>query len=142
MQWLASADAKPTERDPTTAPPAGTPPPPAARRLQRLKLSNYRLSGDREILFAPSSVHLVHGPNGSGKSSIVEALELLSCNRIERLDLAGEKNYERIVTNRDAKNSNPSATATITRVSGDNTMVEHRVVPNGLDPLGPRSIGP
>jgi hypothetical protein len=126
-KWLASsasrvaaAAAAPT---PGHAPvvPAPAPSPPG-RRLQRLSLSNYRLPGRRELVLAPASVHLVHGPNGSGKSSLVEAIELLSCGLIERLEQAGEKDYARIIKNRDA---DPTATATVEWAWGDKDDEKH-----------------
>lgn len=65
--------------------------------LRHLRLTDYRLPGQREIVLSNSRVHLMHGPNGSGKSSIVEALELVTSGRIERLDQAGETQYAAVI---------------------------------------------
>lgn len=67
--------------------------------LRHLTLTDYRLPGRREIVLSNSRVHLMHGPNGSGKSSIVEALELVTSGKIERLDQAGEIQYEAVIRN-------------------------------------------
>jgi hypothetical protein len=98
-KWLASDRSKPT-------PVGATPTTAAADRVQAIQLSNYRLPGTREFrLDASARVHLVHGPNGSGKSSLVEALELVSCGSVERIEQAKETDYEtdyaRIIQNRD-----------------------------------------
>ena len=40
---------------------------------------------------------LLHGHNGTGKSSLVESLELAITGKIERLDLAGESDYYKVI---------------------------------------------
>ena len=45
--------------------------------LHRLRLTNFRGVGDREIAFPDTGVVVVCGPNEIGKSSMLEALELL-----------------------------------------------------------------
>jgi hypothetical protein len=75
----------------------------APRRLHSIILDNYRLPGRRELVLSDARVHLVHGPNGSGKSSIVEALELVSTGKIERLRLADETRYDLVIRNRSNK---------------------------------------
>ena len=105
-QWLESELSRPPKprvaEGSAPGPPAGDAA--AARaapdRLDAIKLSNYRLPGSRELKLAPSRVHLVHGANGSGKSTLVEALELLSSARVERLDRAGEDDSARVIRNR------------------------------------------
>ena len=69
------------------------------RRLRHLKLTNYRLPGERVITLSDARVHLVHGPNGSGKSSIAEALEIATSGKVERLEQAGEKRYDQVIRN-------------------------------------------
>ena len=70
-------------------------------RLTNLRLTNYRHAGLRELVFhRDHRVHLIHGPNGSGKTSLVEALELAFRGRAERIDLAEEKDYDRVIRNR------------------------------------------
>ena len=68
-------------------------------RLRQITLTDYRLPGVREIVLTDSRVHLMHGPNGSGKSSIVEALEILTSGKVERLDQAGETQYDTVIRN-------------------------------------------
>jgi energy-coupling factor transporter ATP-binding protein EcfA2 len=92
QHWFAS---------PRSQPPAEAVSNSAPDRLTRLCLFNYRLPGQRDITLANSQVHLIHGPNGSGKSSLVEALELVSSGKIERLEQPGERiNYERVIKSR------------------------------------------
>lgn len=73
------------------------------RSLREIRLSNYRLPGDRHLKLSPTRVHLVHGPNGSGKSSIVEALELVTTGSVERLTRASETKYDGVIKNRGSK---------------------------------------
>lgn len=45
--------------------------------LHRLRLTNFRGVGDRELRFPDRGVVVVCGPNEIGKSSMLEALDLL-----------------------------------------------------------------
>ena len=125
-RWFKSDDAKPrkiaatetaamaslpTAQAPRTEPTPPAMPEPPLRRLRGVTLSNYRLPGTRQLVLTDATVHLVHGANGSGKSSIVEALELVSTGRVDRLELVQEKAYEDVIKNHDA---GPGAAATIT----------------------------
>src|SRR5262249_25544700 len=65
--------------------------------------------GKRELVLAEARVHLVHGANGSGKSSIIEALELASTGKVDRLEKVQEERYQAVIKNHDAR-----ADATIT----------------------------
>src|SRR5262249_58159672 len=57
-----------------------------------LRLQDYRTAGQRTFHCDGSAwLNLVHGHNGSGKSAMVEAIELLLTNRIQRLDDAKEQ---------------------------------------------------
>ena len=87
-EWLGSAHAQPVV------------PAPNRGRLGEIRLTNYRLPGDRHIKLSPTRVHLLHGPNGSGKSSIAEALELVTTGAVERLTRAGETKYDEVIKNR------------------------------------------
>ncbi len=61
-------------------------------------LKNFRLRGSRRWQLRPGrSLHLVHGHNGSGKSSFVEAIELITTGRIEKL---GPADCQSVITNR------------------------------------------
>ncbi len=94
QQWFASSRSRAPKSSLT---PAAIP----FGRLTNLRLTNYRHAGLREVVFhRDHRVHLVHGPNGSGKTSLVEALELASRGRAERIDLADEKDYVRVIQNR------------------------------------------
>jgi energy-coupling factor transporter ATP-binding protein EcfA2 len=75
----------------------GAEPDAAPSILRELTLTDYRLPGRRKLAFAEARVHLVHGPNGSGKSSIAEALELVASGKVQRLEQAGEKSYDRVI---------------------------------------------
>jgi hypothetical protein len=71
------------------------------QKAWKLRIEQYRLSGAREIHFAPGcTLHVIHGYNGSGKSTVTEALELLLTGYIERLEEAGYKNYFDVVRHR------------------------------------------
>jgi hypothetical protein len=70
-------------------------------RLERVVMTDYRLRGTRTLSFGTARVHLAHGPNGSGKSSLVEALELVTTGKIDRLERAKETDYDRVIRNRD-----------------------------------------
>src|SRR5262249_3316655 len=66
-----------------------------------LRLTHYRMAGQRRFRCDGTAwLNLVHGHNGSGKSSLVEAMELLLTNHIQRLDDAGESQYFRVVRHR------------------------------------------
>lgn len=68
------------------------------QRLRSVKLTNYRLPGERTLTLNPSSrVHLIYGHNGSGKSSLVEALELARTGRVDRLEAVDEKSYHDVI---------------------------------------------
>ncbi len=75
----------------------------ARARLERLVMTNYRLPGVRELILNDARVHLIHGPNGSGKSSIAEALELMSSGKVDRIEKANERAYDRVIWNRTTK---------------------------------------
>jgi hypothetical protein len=122
-RWLGSPRAKPVGSQPGEF-----------RRLRRLRLTNYRLPGVREIVLSDARVHLMHGPNGSGKSSIVEALEILTSGKVERLVQAGETQYDRVI-----KNSRSTTPATIkvewVRAGMQESVFEERsVLTDGLKP--------
>lgn len=71
-----------------------------SERLE-LQLQDYRMAGQRRFSCDGTAwLNLVHGHNGSGKSSLVEAMELLLTDRIQRLEDAGESNYFRVVRHR------------------------------------------
>jgi hypothetical protein len=131
--WLdsdLSKPPKPKAEDGSTA--AAVPATPAAvtsanGRLETIKLSNYRLPGSRQFKLANARVHLVHGANGSGKSTLVEALELLSSARVERLDRANVEDYAEVIKNRAS-----TAPATIEIRRGNQAEV-WSVVKTGLD---------
>ena len=81
----ASASASPQEPLPTGLP-------------SMVLLKNFRLRGSRRWQLLPGrSLHLVHGHNGSGKSSFVEAIELITTGRIEKL---GPADCQSVITNR------------------------------------------
>lgn len=103
-------------------------------RLETIKLSNYRLPGSRQVKLANSRVHLVHGANGSGKSTLVEALELLSSARVERLDRANVEDYTEVIKNRA---STEPATIEIRR---GNQAEVWNVVKTGLDKPPPQPV--
>lgn len=79
-------------------PPANTSPIFPTQPPSALLLKNFRLRGSRRWqLAANRGLHLVHGHNGSGKSSFVEAIELVTTGRIEKL---GTSNCRDVITNR------------------------------------------
>ena len=154
-RWMQSSNAKPpvaaqpsqdaetatppTASAPTTQAPARAAPPAAsaARRLRSITLTNYRLPGTRTLSLADASVHLVHGPNGSGKSSIVEALELVSTGKVDRLEQAQEKSYDEVIRNRTL---NQDATITLAwtgDADGSDSSTPRTVIASGVaDPIG------
>jgi energy-coupling factor transporter ATP-binding protein EcfA2 len=128
QRWFASARSRP-QPDPSATETPG--------RLQRLSLYNYRLPGQREIVLEEARVHLIHGPNGSGKSSLVEALELVASGKIERLEEAGEKNYERVIK---SQGQAEGATIELTWNDGQSKKELRRVTPTGLDTPPSKSV--
>ena len=56
-------------------------------KLLRLRVRGYRGIAEREVVFAPTGVTVVHGPNEVGKSSLAEAIDLL----FEELDTSTRK---------------------------------------------------
>jgi hypothetical protein len=100
--------------------------------LRRLTLTNYRLSGVRDITLADARVHLVHGPNGSGKSSIAEALEIVTSGKIERLEEAGEKKYDQVIRN---SMSTSPATVRVGWARGNETTLDNArtITADGLE---------
>jgi ABC-type cobalamin/Fe3+-siderophores transport system ATPase subunit len=103
--WLLGATRKWLD-SPHSKPPQAPDQPAAGRRLERLSLSNYRLPGVRIFELARNRVHLVHGPNGSGKSSLVEALEIMTNGKVQRIERAQERaqkeDYDRVIRHRRA----------------------------------------
>ena len=75
---------------------AGWPPHVRAHNSTLIPMWQLRSTGALELVQLPSAWS-THGPNGSGKSSFVEALELVASGKIERLERAGETNYERVI---------------------------------------------
>jgi energy-coupling factor transporter ATP-binding protein EcfA2 len=136
--WLESPDSKPPKVDGPKSDALNdrTDTPILARdrrRLRKLTLVNYRLPGTRTIVLSDARVHLVHGPNGSGKSSLVEALELVSRGKIERLAQAQETAYDGVIKNRD---STGAATIALEWSNGNgqrNTDPVRTVTAAGLD---------
>lgn len=92
-EWMASPQsgaASSPATEPASTLPQGLP--------STLILKNFRLRGSRRWQFAPGqALHLVHGHNGSGKSSFVEAIELITTGRIEKL---GPADCQAVITNR------------------------------------------
>ena len=84
-------------------------------------------------MLSHTRVHLVHGPNGSGKSSVVEALELVSSGTVERLERAGEKQYNDVIKNRSSRT--PATIELAWSADGSETEMDdpRPVVPEGLD---------
>jgi hypothetical protein len=123
-RWLGSSRARRAVGDETPR-----------RRLRRLTLKNYRLSAERVISLAPARVHLLHGANGSGKSSVAEAIELVATGKIERLELAGETNYDKVVRHRQRPDQ---AAEIVVEYQDDSAPTAFRVVPAGIEsPIDP-----
>jgi len=122
QQWFTS---------PRSQPPAVTTPAACGQRLQSLQLQHYRLPGERRLKLETALVHLIHGANGSGKSSLVEALELVASGRVERLERAGEKNYERVIRSRGQ--ADPARIALSFDRDGQATTEVWQVTAGGLD---------
>lgn len=145
-QWLESADAKAPEvaevlpQAANAAAAVSTQPSATAapRQLRSVSLTNYRLPGTRTLELADTSVHLIHGPNGSGKSSIVEAFELVSTGKVDRLEQAQVKTYDAVIRNHEINQA-----ATIKIQWKDNAgppepLSPRTVMPDGLpDPIAP-----
>ena len=74
--------------------------------LAKMTLIDFRLPGRRT--WKPDGdfgLHVIHGLNGTGKSTIVDAIELLLTNDVERVtrgQAAGSVNYDSILSNHDS----------------------------------------
>jgi len=88
--------------------PAGAPETTFPGMPSELCLLHFRLRGLRRWRFAPNRMlHVVHGHNGSGKSSVVEALELITTGKVERIANRNE-DCRTVITNRDYQDSEPT----------------------------------
>ncbi|MCA9066205.1 MAG: AAA family ATPase, partial [Planctomycetaceae bacterium] len=96
-----------------------------------------------------SRLHLIHGFNGTGKSTLVDAVELLLTNQVERITRSQPANsirYDEILRNRDLSRSAQSTgtqesarvrTTVCTGVSQkSSTTVEMEVTTSGLERIG------
>jgi energy-coupling factor transporter ATP-binding protein EcfA2 len=110
-----------------------------------LELDHYRLQGRRRFQFAAGGhrLHLVHGHNGSGKSSLVEALELLLTQQIERLDEGGETVYFSAIGFRGAGFNGPACNAAhaILTLDGSESRWECTINQSGQTFTTPNSTG-
>ena len=117
---------------PTAAPgaaPAAKPaqaPPAPARQLRTMKTRHYRVPGERTWTLDPKeALHVVHGYNGTGKSSLVEALELATTGRVQRIaEHPGALNYQLTITNDRAAISGERASIDLTFTDGSTHRTE------------------